>query len=500
MSARAWILVGALALPGALGPQHAITASAGADSATAPRMAGSAGAADTLKLSLDQAIAAALEQGVDMKIANAEVSAASGRIRELGSAALPQITGSFDYTRRFDSIFRDAGAAGTDTIFGPLLENTPFAAVNLWTFDITAKQTIFSRRIGSAIGVAKSYRERTAATRTETASDVRLRTTEAYLWAASAKRLAEIATAGLEQATGHFKQVQLYYKQGTRAEYDMIQAQVDAMNAEPPVVAARNEYEMALLDLKHLLNIPLGRPMVLVTPAGFDDGMVPVTNVDEPGPAQRAALVAANAEVQGREHLLDVERGARWPELVVTGTVSQQAFPGDQLPSSDQFRRNIEATARLEFPLFLGLRTFGSIQRATAELHQAEVRRVETQQAVELEIERARHEVRRTLSVMLARGGTVSLAKRAYHLASVRYTNGLSTQLEVSDARLQMLTTEGRAVLAARDYRVALAQLQHALGRSIPMTMQLFDELTLSITNGDGAATAASPVETRGSR
>ena len=49
----------------------------------------------------------------------------------------------------------------------------------------------------------------------------------------------------------------------------------------------------------------------------------------------------------------------------------------------------------------------------------------------------------------------LSYAERAHHLANVRYTNGLSTQLEVSDARLQLRTAEVHEVQATRDYLVA---------------------------------------------
>ena len=438
---------------------------------------------DTLRLSLEDAVRMALDQGIDMQIANAESRIAAGRIRETAADAWPQLTGAVDYTRQFDSIFSGVSSAGSDSVFGPLLENSPFAAEKTWKVDVTGTQTLYSRKVGAGVGAARAYRKQTDANRSETAAGVTLRVKQAYLTAAAAGHLIEIARAGRDQAQAHFTQVQSFRRAGTRAEYDLIQAQVDAMNSEPPVVSALNDHELAMLDLKRALGVSLRQPVVLVTPLTFADGMVPVPDDASLAPAERAALTSADAEVEGREKLLDVERATRWPELKLSGTVSQQAFPADELPTRDQFRRSIQGTARLEFPLFLGLKSFGAIQRATAEVRKAEVRREELRQQLDLDIERARQEVRRTLALLLARRGTVQLARRAHHLANVRYTNGISTQLEVTDARFQTMTSEGNEVIAARDYLAALAQLERALGRPVPVTRRPIDEISQTTPN-----------------
>lgn len=461
----------------------ALTAARPAIGAPAPAAGTPAATSDTLRLSLDDAVRIALDQGIDMQIANAESRIAAGRIRETAADAWPQLTGAVDYTRQFDSIFSGATGAGSDSVFGPLLANSPFAAEKTWKVDVIGTQTLYSRKVGAGVGAARAYRKQTEANRQETAAAVALRVKQAYLTASAAGHLVEIASAGRDQAQAHWKQVQLFRRAGTRAEYDLIQAQVDAMNAEPPVVSALNDHELAMLDLKRALGVNLRQPVVLVTPLRAADGTVPVPDDPSLAPMQRAALTSADAEVEGREKLLDVERATRWPELKLSGLVSHQAFPTGEFPARDQFRRSIQGTARLEFPLFLGLKSFGAIQRATAEVLKAEVRREELRQQLDLDIERARQDVRRTLALLLARRGTVDLARRAHHLANVRYTNGISTQLEVTDARFQMMTSEGNEVIAARDYLYALAQLERALGRPVPVTRRAVDEISLTTPN-----------------
>ena len=90
------------------------------------------------------------------------------------------------------------------------------------------------------------------------------------------------------------------------------------------------------------------------------------------------------------------------------------------------------------------------------------------------------------LAELLARDVTAGLSERAHHLADVRYQNGLSTQLEVSDARLQMQTAQINEAEATKNDRLALLELERALGHTVPTVKRPLEELT-----------AASPTEER---
>jgi len=87
---------------------------------------------------------------------------------------------------------------------------------------------------------------------------------------------------------------------------------------------------------------------------------------------------------------------------------------------------------------------------------------------------------------LAARRGTAALARRAHYLATVRWQNGLSTQLEVSDARLQMQTAAVNEIAAVKDYRLALLRLERACGRPLVLGTTPIDELPSTFPH-DGA-------------
>lgn len=440
--------------------------------------------ADIVRLSMDEAVARAIGQGDEMRHPRALLREANGRIRSAVADALPQITGAVSYSRSLSSIFE--GAQG-DTLFGPLLVNSPFAAKNTWTVDLTARQLVWSSgKVGAALRAAKDVRRAADATYRETAMDVTFQVKRAYLDAALAARRVAIAESSLAQSRRHLDRVRLYRREGGRSEYELLRAEVDAANQEPAVVEARNAQLLAELDLKRLTNLPLGAPLVLVTPLAPADSALPVPEGALPGPDGRPALEAAIAEVSARRMVLRVERSRRWPDLYLTSTLSHQAFPPDEWPRRSEFRRSWDAGARLEFPIFLGLRTEGGIQVARADLERAEARRDQLREGVDLEIEQSRTELERAGALLAARRETVRQARRAYELATVRFGNGLSPQIEVTDARLQFQAAELNEVQAIRDYLVALAMLEKAVGRPLPVTRRPMDSVGLMIDGKEG--------------
>jgi outer membrane protein TolC len=451
--------------------------------AAAPAAAQTPAPADSLRLTLDQAVQRALERSFAMRLARADVLEADGQVREAFSAALPQLTGSLTYTRQFASIF--SGIGGTDTSFGSLFKNTPFGAANAWNFQLQATQLLWSGgKVGSGLAAAKAFRTVASLGQSETAADVAFQVKQAYWNAALQSRLLEIATQNLDQAQRQLHQVQLFHQAGTRAEYDLLRAQVDAANQEPAVVAARNDYDLAVLQLKRLLDLPADQALELATPLESPSATIPVVVIDSLGGPERPALAAADATVLQQQQLLNVARADHWPTLSLATTYNEQAFPTNVFPSTlDQFRRGWNGEVKLSFPIFTGFRASSRVEQARAALQRAEAQRDQVHKQVELDVAQARAEVARAQALLVARRETVRQADRALHIAGVRYANGIATQLEVSDARVAAQQSQVNEVQATRDYVVALARLERALGRAVPVVQQPITPIAQSLNS-----------------
>ena len=452
-----------------------------------------------IRLTMQDAIRLALETGEEVRLAEASLALARGQVTQAWSTALPELRASVVYTRTFASVFSGGTSGPVLPPFAPdttaslgdriryledeypnnlprgvsqLFAATPFGRENTYAASLTLTQTLFqSGKVGAGLRGARAYERAARAQLDETRQDVVFRTKQAYLGALFAQRLLDIAEGGKSLSDEQLRRVELNHRVGGAADYDLLRAQVESANQEPLVIGARNQRDLAMLELRRLVNLPTEQPVELE--AGLLAASDSLPEVDFPavaaGLASRAALDAAQATVDFRRQAVRVYRADLFPALKFSMTYGGQAFPSGTFPSGGDFRRDWNASLTLSMPIFDGLRVRGQVAQARAELTRAEMQLAQTREGVAIEVEQARLELARARALVAARQQTVGWATRAHHLASVRYANGIATALEVSDARLAMQQSQVNEAQATRDYLVGVAALERALGRQVPL-------------------------------
>jgi outer membrane protein TolC len=119
-------------------------------------------------------------------------------------------------------------------------------------------------------------------------------------------------------------------------------------------------------------------------------------------------------------------------------------------------------------PILTGGRQRGDEAIAIAELEQARSQRQQVEELAALDTRSVWAELVAARAAWEASAGTIQQAQRAYQIANVRFTNGVSTQLELSDARLSLQQAEANRMQAARDLQVARARV--ALLPNLPVS------------------------------
>jgi outer membrane protein len=457
-------------------------------------------AREPLRLTLNDAIRRALQSGNDVKIAEAGVRQAQGQVTQAWASALPEIRASVTYTRTFASVFSMAshgpalGPFSPDSTaslasrvsyleqeypnavargIGSLFSDLPFGRQNTYVATLTFNQTLWQGgKVGAGIAGAHAYEHAARAQLDETRQDVTYRVKQGYLAALYTERIVDITEASQAQVNDQLHRVTLNHQVGSSADYDLLRAQVEAANQEPLVIAARNGRDIALLEVRRLVNLPADEPLELVSPLPETTDSLPRVDFAalDVGLAGRAAVEAAEANVDFRRQAVKVYHGDYYPAVKLSSSYGGQAFPQGTFPSGiGDFRRDWSASLTVSVPLFDGLRTHGAVVQAEADLSRAQAQLAQTREGVAIEIEQARAEIVRARSLVVARHETVRQATRAQHLASVRYANGIATALEVSDARLALQQASVNEAQATRDYLLAIAALERALGHPVAL-------------------------------
>jgi outer membrane protein TolC len=135
-------------------------------------------------------------------------------------------------------------------------------------------------------------------------------------------------------------------------------------------------------------------------------------------------------------------------------------------------------------PLFTGGRVKGDVAVAEAGLEQARLRLQQTRELARLDARNAQLQLEAAVAAWEASAGTEEQADRAYVIAEVRYREGISTQTELNDLRIQLAQAQATRAQAARDLQVAR------------MRLALLPSLPLDAAAGAAASSAAAPAVT----
>lgn len=439
---------------------------------------------DTLRLSLPEAVTLALRDADEVKRANADVAITEAQVTTSRASALPQLRLNGTYSH----VFANARARAVNQVF-----NQP----NSYNVNANLSQTLFQGgREFASWRAARRVREATRLTAGETRAEVAVGVLRAYLAASLAERFEHIRGENLILASQRVTQSEQLFTAGRVARYDVLRSRVERANLEPLVIQAQNDREIALLELRRLLNLPPQAPIRLTT--SIDSTTVPliltaVAQTGEDG-SDRASVRAAELIVRARRDAISIARADWLPTISVFFQTGVQAFPQSGFPPGrgvpSRCERVVSETGdttsvctpqnggwfgdrsmgvNFSWPLFDGFRAKAAMDLARAQLEVAEIALAQEREAVALEVARARAELNRSRAVFAARRQTVSEADETFRLASLRYSRGIGTSLEVSDSQLQLLISQTDEAQSAVDLYLAAAELARALGRPIPL-------------------------------
>lgn len=441
----------------------------------------SAQAPDTLFLSLPVAVDRALSEGDEVLLARAQAELADAQMTTARASALPQLRVAGTYTH----VIENARAQAVGQIF-----NQP----NTYNTNANLSQSVFQGGRALAGMRAASRLRRAARLNTDEArNNASYDVQRAYLQALFAQQLVDIQRANLELADAQLTQVVQFETSGRAARYDVLRARVQRANIEPQYIQARSDYEIALLDLKRLANIPAAQPVMLTTRLDAESVRHLVALVDESGVSvdSRPSVQAAQLVAQARRSAISVARADLLPSVNVFIQSGYQAFPLSGFPSragaldpvpcapgstqTSCTRQNggwfsdRSVGVQISWPLFDGLRAKGNIDAAQANAKIAELQLAQEREDVALEIEEARAAYEAARALFAARQQNAGEAGEAFRLASLRFNRGLSTQLDVSDAQIALMTARTNEARSIYDLYLALAGLARAQGKPIPL-------------------------------
>lgn len=459
-------------------------------------------------LSLDEALDLAVPASDAVGLARADVTRAEGEVKRARADLLPQLSGTASFTRTLKSQFSSSSRSTVDTTatsfcnrfagdpslpigervdsleqsvqclsaFNPFgaLGSLPFGRKNQYSFGLTFSQTLFNSAIVRGRPRAAVAGRKVARIGVATAeAQARLDVTSTYFDAVLSDRLVAIAELSLAQAETTLAQTGLGKQVGTQSEFELLRARVTRDNQRAAVLQRRSDRRLAYLRLGQLLQLPLSQPLTLTTtldetpPGGAASADSLVISASDTAVSHRAAVEQLEEAATIQRILTSVTRWDRLPTVSLTSRFARIGYPADGVPWNANFVSDWTIGVNVSVPLWTSGRLSGNSRVAEANLAQARIRVSQARDGASLDASSTVERLQTALATWAATQGTVEQAERAYAIATLRFQEGLSTQTELNDSRLQLEQAEANRAGAARDVRVSRARLR--LLRDLPL-------------------------------
>ncbi len=416
-------------------------------------------------LTLERAIAEAIENNQRLAVAEAAVQEAEAGTRRAGANKLPRIDFSYVYQRTNNPVF----------VFGNLLRQGNFTAenfdldqlnnpdaINNFTPAISIVQPIWTGgRISRREEAAELNVEAASLRQARTRQQVVFDTVEAYSGAVVATRHLAVAQEALATADAYVALAESMRSGGLVVDSDVLQAQVRASEAREAVVRATSGLAVAKTALNFVIGRDLQAPVTL--PGDLDETASGAESLDEliaQALAGRPDLRATNTQEQAVSKNIEAERANYMPEVAFSGFAESNS---DSMFGSQSGNWGFMIGAN--FTIFEGNARSAAVDQTMAQRRQIQEQTLLLRRAIALEVTQSFYEVQAAGERIVQSETAVELARENLRIVENRYREGLSTSVEMLGAQTAVTMAQTRVVAARRDLMLGLAALDLAVGR-----------------------------------
>lgn len=408
---------------------------------------------EVLKLTIKDAIQLGLRNNLGLILSNqGNDYARAARIRAL-SELLPHLSADLFTSVQQVSIAQfgfPPSFTGGSQVIGPFGYFGAQATLNQTVFDFTA------------LNRAKASAESQKAARwtyQNTRDLVVLVSGASYLHAAASLSRVDAAQAELNTARTAYERAANMRANGVVAAIEELRAQVEMQAQEQRLLAARNQFERAKLDLARAIGVPVGQQFELAEKMPYDP-LPPLTLEVELQRAyeNRSDYKSLQAQVRSAELQRKAAVGERFPSLNVQ---TQIGDIGRNLGSS----HGVFAVAgAITIPIFRGNVVKGDILQADTLLKQRQAELDDLRGRIEYEIRTAFLDVQTASQQVEVATAASKVANEQLVQAQDRFAAGVAGNLEVVQAQQAVAVANENYISSLYAHNFAKLSLARAVG------------------------------------
>lgn len=439
-------------------------------------------------LKLTDAIQVALANNSQVKRSLLNLKDADQQVKLAWSEVLPDVTGSATYTRNLELPVFFFPENPTDP--KSKLRAIPIGEDNNWQGNFSVNQTLFSGEAFVGISTSKLYKAAQSENLRATTQQIVTQTRLAYYNVLVAREHLRLQQATVDRLQKNLEENKARERAGLVDHYAVLQVQVQLSNQEPQLSQAKHAVSQAYRDLKVVMGLPLDLRFDVqgdlssyeVTAQNASkminenlkkvDGMTPYqyhadTNIVSIATDKRGDIRMLDKQNQLKSKQIKAIKGRFLPTISATYNLGWRA----EEPGSPTFFGNDMQRVRsqslgltLSLPIFQGFQRTANLNIARIEKKDLEEQKLAAVRSARNEVLSARESLNQAIETAPARKKALELAREGYNRAQARLENGIGSQLDVTNAELQLRQAETNYAEMVYNYLSAKAQYDKAVG------------------------------------
>ncbi len=300
--------------------------------------------------------------------------------------------------------------------------------------------------------------------------NVVLQALEAYFNIILSDALIKVNKRSYDAALANFEQVEKFYEAGAASQLDYLRAKSRLSSTKPDLTSAENSKVMAQENLKFILDINPEDSLLVLDSLKQMDFLKEFNSKSVPE-LQKLAL-KQRADLESARHQKDAAGKQKWistsqflPSVVLNANVQHQAQLNDKNVSREDYVRSKAATISLQFPLFQGAKRVLDYQQAQINNKKAQLQVKKLVRSIQLEVENNFNQLIESKINLESLRQATGEAREALRLANLTYEEGISTQLDVLNAQLQLTNSEVQYQRGVYNYNISQLRLLKAIGK-----------------------------------
>ena len=396
-------------------------------------------------LNLQQCIKIALKNHPNINAATSTIRIADSKIGQARAGYYPQLI--------FQSGYQRFGPSPTS-----IINTDPY---NQYSNTLSLSQTIFDfGKTYNQVQIQSLGKESSQADLQDISDQVSLGVKQAYYGYLQAKMSRDVALETVNQFQQHYEIAKVFFETGKTSKIDVTSAEVNLSNAKINLLKAENALRIAKITLTNAMGIINAPEYEIKDDLAYRPYEVSMDEALQNAYKNRPDLLSTLKKKEGLEKTIDLNKKGYLPVLSGSAAYGYYGDTGNDLVMDQAWSVGVTLT----FPLFTGLSTKYQVDEAKANLDVLKANEDLLMQKVYLQVETAYLSLKEATERISVGEIIVKQAEETVELAKGRYSAGVGSSIEITDAMIKLNNAKMTYINALSDYAVAQANLEKAMG------------------------------------